>query len=55
MGNPTLQVGGEQEAVTVPEPGDGVVTVQDCVQLVPAGTTPGWEEVHVSGTLLRIT
>ena len=25
-----LQVGGEQEAVTDPEPGNGVETVQDC-------------------------
>ena len=37
-GNPTLQAGGEHEAVTVPAPGEGKVSVQDCVQPVDTPT-----------------
>ena len=54
-GNPALQVGGEQAAVTVPAPGDEVETAQDSEQLLPVGKTPGCEEVQVRGTLPRIT
>jgi len=52
-GNPMLQVGGEQEAVTDPAPGDEGVAVQDRVHPVLTGTTAGCEEVQVRGILLR--
>ena len=55
MGKPALQVGGVQEAVTVADPGDAGLMLQDCVQVVPTGKTPGEEEVQVRGTLLRTT
>ena len=54
-GNPTLQVGGEHAAVTVPAPGDEVEMEQDSEQPLPIGMTPGCEEVQVRGTLPRIT
>ena len=54
-GNPTLQLGGEQDAVTDPEPGDGVEIVQDC-RHVPVGvTTPGSVPVQVKGILVSTT
>ncbi len=53
-GYPMLQVGGEQEAVMDPEPGNGVLSVQDCRHpAAPAPTTLGWDALHVKGTLLR--
>src|SRR5579864_2514283 len=54
VGNPTLQVGGEHEAVTVAEPGVDSDRVQDSVHPV-AGTpiAPCCDEVHVRGILLR--
>jgi len=52
-GKPMLQVGGEQEAVTDPAPGDRVETAQDSMHPAPAAMTPGCDEVQVRGTLLR--
>lgn len=52
-GNPMLQVGGEQEAVTDPDPGAGVVMAQDSEHPPGADNTPGWDEAHVRGILLR--
>src|SRR5450631_523970 len=52
-GNPTLQVGGEQEAVTVPEPAKGVEMAQDSRHPAGAVRTAGWDEVQVRGILLR--
>ena len=52
-GYPILQPGGEQEAVTDPAPGKGVVIVQDCRQEEAALSTAGWDEVQVNGILLR--
>ena len=40
-GYPMLQVGGEQDAVTDPEPGKGVLSEQDCTQLPLVPTTAG--------------
>ena len=54
-GNPMLQLGGEQDAVTEPEPGDGGVSVQDCVHAEAAGITWGCDAVQVSGILLSTT
>ena len=54
IGNPTLQVGGVQDAVIVADPGDAGLVLQDCVHPVPMGKTPGNEEVQVKGTLLRM-
>jgi hypothetical protein len=51
-GNPTLQVGGEQEAVIEADPGSGVLTAQDSRHPVPAATVVGCEELHVNGILL---
>src|ERR1700686_713849 len=54
-GNPTLQLGGEHDAVTDPEPGDGVEIEQDC-RHVPAGvTTPGWLALQVKGIFVSTT
>ena len=39
----------------VADPGDAGLVVQDCVQPVAMGKTPGDEEVQVRGTLLRTT
>jgi hypothetical protein len=50
-GNPALQDGGEQEALTAPEPGDGVVTVQDSRHEVLALTAAGCDAVQVRGIL----
>jgi hypothetical protein len=52
VGNPTLQVGGEHEAVMVADPGFDNVSAHDWVH--PAGKVidPGCEDVQVSGTLL---
>ena len=53
-GNPMLQVGGEQEAVT--DPGiraSGVVEPQDSRHPLGAAKTPGWDAVQVRGILLR--
>src|SRR5271157_2483406 len=52
-GKPMLQVGGVQDAVTDPAPGDVVVTGQESVHAVPAATTAGCEAVQVRGILLR--
>ena len=52
-GNPMLQVGGEQEAVTVPDPGNGVESAQDSRHPVPMAKTPGCEADQVRGILLR--
>ena len=49
VGNPTLQVGGEHEAVTLAEPGVERERVQDWVHPVAVAMAPGFEEVHVSG------
>src|SRR5215467_14911158 len=54
VGNPTLQVGGLQEAVMEPPPGNAVAAVQDCVHPEPAFTTVGSDAVHVRGILLRV-
>src|SRR5579862_5426222 len=51
-GYPILHVGGEQEAVTDPEPACGVVRAQDCRQLLARCTTAGCEALHVSGTFV---
>lgn len=53
VGNPTLQLGGEQEAVTVALPGELRLSPQDCTQVASAPMDPGCEEVQVSGILLR--
>src|ERR1700757_489231 len=54
VGNPMLQVGGEQDAVTVAEPGLDKERLQDWVHAaVPVPIDPGCEDVQVSGTLLR--
>jgi hypothetical protein len=54
VGNPTLQIGGEHEAVTVAEPGVDRDRAQDCAHPV-AGTAidPGCDEVQLRGILLR--
>ena len=54
-GNPTLQVGGEQEAVTDPEPADGVDREQDCKHPPPVAITAGCDALQVKGILLRTT
>src|ERR1035437_3365529 len=48
-----LQVGGEQEAVTDPDPGKGVESAQDSKNPAPAANTPGWDALQVRGILLR--
>src|ERR1700737_4709192 len=50
-----LQGGGEQEAVTEPEPGEGVERVQDCRHPPPAAMTAGWDALQVKGILPRTT
>src|SRR5579872_2910375 len=55
VGNPILHVGGEQEAVMVPAPGDTVVRAHVLVQDEPTFNTPGCEAVQVRGILLRTT
>jgi hypothetical protein len=52
-GNPMLQIGGEQDAVTEPAPGSGVETVQDSWQPVPTETEAGCDADQVRGILLR--
>src|SRR5260370_25652810 len=52
-GNPMLQVGGEQEAVTEPEPGKGVESTQDCRHPAGAPTTAGCGELPVEGGFVR--
>ena len=54
MGNPVLQVGGEQAAVTVADPGREGLIVHDSVQLVPTDSTLGLEELQTKGILPRI-
>jgi hypothetical protein len=49
-----LQEGGEQDAVTDPEPGSGVERLQEFVHPGDADNTPGWEAVHVKGMALRM-
>src|SRR5216684_9221882 len=53
VGNPMLQVGGEQAAVTVPEPGDGVERAQDSWHPVATDNTPGCDALQTRGILLR--
>src|SRR5258708_3662993 len=52
-GNPTLQVGGEQEAVTDPDPDDGVERPHDSWHPLGADNTPGCEALQVRGMLVR--
>jgi hypothetical protein len=54
-GNPTLQLGGEQDAVTEPEPGDGVESVQDCKHVLVGVTTPGLLPLQVKGIFVSTT
>ena len=49
IGNPTLQVGGEHEAVIVAAPGDKMDRLQVCVHDEPGAIAPGLEDVQVSG------
>jgi hypothetical protein len=51
-GKPILQVGGEQEAVTEPDPGDGVERTQLWMHPVAVANTPGCEALQVRGILL---
>ena len=51
-GKPALQLGGEHDAVTEPEPGAGVDTTQDWRQPLEIDTEPGWVADQVRGTLL---
>ena len=53
IGNPTLQVGGEHDAVIVAAPGDRMDRVQDCVHDEPDAIAPGLEDVQVSGIFVR--
>ena len=53
-GYPMLQVGGEQDAVTDPAPGEGVERAQVCRHAAAVPTTPGCEALQVKGTLLRM-
>ena len=55
VGNPMLQVGGEQEAVTDPAPGEGVESTQDSRQVPLAFNTAGWDADQVRGILPRTT
>jgi len=55
FGNPMLQVGGEQEAVTDPAPGSGVLRAQDSMQPVASATTDGWDALQTRGILLSVT
>ena len=54
-GKPTLQVGGVHEAVTEPEPANGVESAQDSKHPEGAFNTAGWEALHVKGILLSTT
>src|ERR1041385_1547882 len=55
VGNPILQVGGEQEAVMVPAPAETVVSPQLSVQDEATFNTVGCEAVQVNGILVRTT
>ena len=48
-----MHVGGEHDAVIDADPGSGVVTAQLSVHPVGTPTTAGWDEIQVSGVLLR--
>ena len=48
-----MQVGGEQEAVTDPDPGNGVERVQLCRHPDAEANTPGCEALQVREILLR--
>ena len=50
-----LHVGGEQEAVIDPEPGDGAAIEQDSVQPAGGVSTAGFDPVQVNGILLNVT
>src|SRR5271169_1331750 len=50
-----LQLGGEQDAVTDPDPGNGVERTQEFVHPVPVDNTPGWDALQVNGIALRTT
>jgi hypothetical protein len=52
-GKPMLQDGGEQDALTAPDPGNEVVRVQDCRHPELAPTTTGCDAVQVREILLR--
>ena len=52
-GKPILQVGGEQDVVTVPAPTEGVETPQVIVQFAAVEITSGEDAVQVRGILLR--
>jgi len=52
-GNPILQVGGVQEAVTEPAPGPGVLIEQLSPVHAEAATARGSEALQVSGILLK--
>src|ERR1700741_3396156 len=54
-GYPILQVGGEQDAVTEPDPACGVVSPQDCKHPLAGCTTAGSDALHVSGTFVRMS
>ena len=54
-GYPTLQVGGEQEAVMVADPAEGTERAQDRVQPVVVPITCDCDDDHVRGVLLRTT
>ena len=54
-GNPMLQVGGEQEAVTEPEPANGVESPQDCRHPLAGCTTAGCDALQVNGILVRMS
>src|SRR6476620_5683673 len=54
-GNPTLHVGGEQEAVIVAAPGEAIDKAQDWVQPVAVPIAAGREELQVRGILDRTT
>jgi hypothetical protein len=50
-----LQVGGEQAAAILAEPGDESVRVHVRRQELGAVIAPGWDEVHASGTPANTT
>src|SRR5271166_885822 len=51
-GNPMLQLGGEQEAVTDPDPGNGVEREQLCRHPEALANTPGRDALQVREILL---
>src|ERR1019366_7997752 len=53
-GNPMLQFGGEQEAVTDPEPANGVERAQDCRHPAAVPITAGWGALQGKGIFFRM-